>query len=383
MSRATVCFELALVSAGIITLPACMPNGKGFDNEMSMVECTRLALPLDSITTQETSYMQLVDDSTLAFFNKPTYDICVYDLRDKVLRNRISLRREGPDAVNGIDAFFLSGQDSIWLYASWGNVIYLLDGNSSLREKRSIDDDVMAKDGGTRHSVSPFPTTTTPYTVVDGRHILQGMDGIVLQGKMPGATVIYDWNSGKVETANGYPSIYGEGNEIQNNWDTFGYRETYYTLNAKNDIVTSFPASDSIYVYSPNSGKSERHYAGYSETVDIKPGVPSDPDSKTRKFISQHQYSGVLYDRFNDLYYRIIRLPGNADAQDVRKEISSKPVVVIILDGEFNKVGEYRLPEDMYYTANAFVTPDGLHVNTVSDDDDLMTFRVFKPQSSR
>ena len=235
------------------------------------------------------------------------------------------------------------------------------------------------KDGGTPYSVSPYPTTTAPYIVIAGRHILQGMDGIVLEGKKPGATMIYDWASGKVVTANGYPAIYGRDNEIQKNWDTFGYRETYYTLNSKNDIVTSFPASDSIHVYSPERGTTRSHYAGYSGGVDIRPGVPSDPDSKARKFISQHQYSGVLYDRFNDLYYRILRLPGDGNARDVRNEVLLKPVVVIILDGHFNKVGEYRLPHDRYYTANAFVNPGGLHVNVVSEDDDLMSFRVFKP----
>lgn len=380
MSKEKQYVMLAFLSAGILSLPACMPKNRTIEGELTMKEVAALELPLDSITTQETSYMQLVDDSTLAFFNKPTYDICLYNLNSRFMESRINLKREGPNAVNGIDAFYVAGKDSLWLYASWGRIIYLLDGTGILREKKEITEDSEKSIGSHPHySVSPFPTTTAPYIVTNGKHILQGMDGITLNGTLPGATLIYNWEANKATTGNPYPSIYGEADKIQDNWDTFGYRETYYTLNPRHEIVTSFPASDSLYVYSPDNGTTRGYYAGYSGKVNISPGVPSDPDKKVRKFISQHQYSGILYDKFNHLYYRIIRLPGNENTDNVRKELSKKPVGIIILDDNFNKVGEYMLPDDRYYTMNAFVSTNGLHVNTFSENDDIMTFRVFKP----
>ena len=87
----------------------------------------------------------------------------------------------------------------------------------------------------------------------------------------------------------------------------------------------------------------------------------------------------MFYDAENDVYYRLLRLPLESyDKDDLRIEIRRKPIAVIILDGELNKIGETVLPQDSYNPSNTFVTSAGLHVNVESQDDDLMKFRVFK-----
>lgn len=51
---------------------------------------------------------------------------------------------------------------------------------------------------------------------------------------------------------------------------------------------------------------------------------------------------------------------------------------VIILDAAFNVVGETLLPDFEYLILHTFVSPDGLHVQVLSDDDDRMRFKTFK-----
>lgn len=38
---------------------------------------------LDSMTTQETGYIQLIDDERLAIFNKPENTICIFSIKGK------------------------------------------------------------------------------------------------------------------------------------------------------------------------------------------------------------------------------------------------------------------------------------------------------------
>lgn len=93
----------------------------------------------------------------------------------------------------------------------------------------------------------------------------------------------------------------------------------------------------------------------------------------------------MLYDKYNKVYYRMLRLPvEDYDVDtDFNEAIKYKPIAVIVLDEKFHIIGESVLPEGSYLPGHCFVTPVGLFVNSESDDDDYMKFRVFKLKIDR
>lgn len=372
-------FPLLLLGAMLLSASACRNTAvkEVGDSLRTMSEQDALILPLDSVTTQITQYMQLVNDSTLAFLNKPTSEICIYSLTEPGCRNKVRIYQEGPDAVNDVDAFYVQTPDSIWLYASWDQRIFLIDGEGSLMESHTVP--ITDHSTLTRHTVSPYPQTTAPYIVRGDLHYLQGMDGIVSGGLLPGATLVYNTKTGEIKSGSPYPSIYGQAEDIQNRWSTFGERASFSQVSPDNNVMTSFPVSDSIYVWNPELDILSSYEASYSGRPEITSSVGDTREESFEKYIRGFQYGPIFHDPYNKLYYRLFRTEGKIDATNLRASVTRKPLGVVILDEEFEKVGETMLPEGRYYPAHAFVNSRGLHIKSFSEDDDYMVFTVFRP----
>lgn len=106
--------------------------------------------------------------------------------------------------------------------------------------------------------------------------------------------------------------------------------------------------------------------------------MTGDPENSQLDYLRKYAYSNILYDKYAKLYYRFIRLPYEPETDNLDIEITKKPIAVIILDENFNIVGESELPIARYYPMHSFVDSEGLHINVVSEDDDYMTFKTFK-----
>ena len=370
--------SIFLILAVLLSASACNKSSKNGTSLQSftIVEEETLRLPLDSTTSQTARYLQLVNDSTLAFLNEPTYEICIYSLTNPSCKDRIKIYREGPNAVNGIDAFFIQSPDSIWLYATWGKRIFLIDREGTLLDKFALPP--TDETGSTKHSVYPYPQTTTPYVVKDGIHFLQGMDGIATPNRLAGASLIYDSRNGEMRTGSTYPKAYGDKDEISDKWSVFGERQTYSHITPDNRIITSFPASDSLYVWDTHSDKTTVYMADFSSRPEIVSSVGPDKETSLKNFIKGFKYGAILYDPYNKLYYRLFRAAGSVDDKDLDNSLLHKPMGMVILDESLKKVGETMLPDGGYYPADAFVNSDGLHIVTYSDDDDFMTLKVLK-----
>ncbi|MDE6077896.1 MAG: DUF4221 domain-containing protein [Muribaculaceae bacterium] len=371
-------FFLLLTGVILLSATACNKSSKNGTSlqTYAIAEEETLRLPLDSTTSQTTRYLQLVNDTTLAFLNEPTSEICIYSLKNPNCKDKIKIYKEGPNTVNGIDAFFIQSPDSIWLYATWGKRIFLIDHEGTLLDSFALPptDETVS----TTHSVYPYPQTTTPYIVKDGIHFLQGRSGIAIPNRLAGASLIYDSRNGEMRTGSPYPQVYGDKDEIQNKWSTFGERQTYNHITPDNRIITSFPASDSLYVWDTQSGKTTAYMADFSARPEIVSSLGPDTDTSLKNFIKAFTYGAILYDSSNKLYYRLFRSGGTVDDKDLENSLLHKPLGMVILNDSLKKVGEIMLPDDAYYPANAFVNSEGLHIVTYSDDDDFMTLKVIK-----
>ena len=99
-------------------------------------------------------------------------------------------------------------------------------------------------------------------------------------------------------------------------------------------------------------------------------------------FVKQDMYGAIIYDRFRNVYYRIIRkaIP-NAPMDTSWKE---KEIAVILMDEEFNYLGETELgPEKQWHWQNSFVTEEGLNIEYL-DHNDInevnLTLKIFVPK---
>lgn len=372
--------KLILVLIVLTAFYSCLKkeslNNRKGTNEYTMEMVGEKSFLLDSMTAQTVNYIQLIGDTSLAIFNSPMNNICLFDWVTGKEKFKICLHKEGPNAVRGIRGFHFLSEDSIWLYNEWEKDLYLVDAEGNIKEKRCLGN-LLYPSAKQSYSVSPFPQTNVPFEKVGDVLILQGMNDVITDEVLPAVTVLYNWTDNKLKVKNPYPSVYKNKNKINEEWNTFAYRETPYTLNDKKEIVSAFPASDSIVIYNIRTDNYTSFFAGYSEETNIKPHDPKSKTDSQRNYLEQYQYTSILYDAHQGLYYRLVVLP-KMDYDLNNTATQQKDLAVIILNKKFEKVGEYILEHGRYLYINSFVTPDGLCINVFSEDDDYLKFKILR-----
>lgn len=173
------------------------------------------------------------------------------------------------------------------------------------------------------------------------------------------------------------------------NWGGFNFRVVLSCFNERGgNLVLSFPADASITVYNLRSGKTEYHHAASTFFGEIKP-LSHSKDGKIdweviyKHFATQPSYSSIIYDRYRNVYYRTADIPINEDKYDQNNiEGWVKPFSIMVLDSEFNLIGEALLPHLSYSRTEFFVSKEGLNMKkNHEDDEDLLVFSAFLPKS--
>lgn len=363
----------------VLLLASCSSSGKqdsSSTRDWTMTVSADKSFLLDASTSQEMNYLQVVNDDTVAFFNKPDYSIRYFRISDGHEVGKTQLYREGPHALRGVQGFCYVSPDSVWVYEYWESHLVRVNARGEIAETRKVKDGLSSP----LYGVFPFPMTDTPILRWGNRLILQGMDGLTGEGQLPGCTQIYDLADGTTTCANGYPSVYGDPDKNAKNWGAFSFRQVPYTMGPEEELVLSYPADDSVRIFRLSTGQTRSFPARYSKkTAACQPMTSPSVQADTEQYLDQYLYAGIVYDKYRHFYYRLVLLPlEDYDLNDAKTQ--QKQLAVMILDESFRVVGEFELPKDTYKYRNLFVSREGLHVNALSEDDDYLRFVTLVPE---
>jgi len=114
---------------------------------------------------------------------------------------------------------------------------------------------------------------------------------------------------------------------------------------------------------------------------------PEDQNTIHKTLIESSYYGNLLYDKYRNVYYRFARI--GAEPPSEYKELFSEiyfsgaiQFSVIIIDKDFNIIGETLLPKYTYNPTIAFVHKNGLyisdsHILNPSFDENVLSFKCF------
>ena len=366
--------------SSMLLLSSCSSSGRqdssSATRDWTMSVSSDKSFLLDASTSQEINYLQVVNDDTMAFYNIPENSIRYFRISDGSEVGKTQLYEEGPHALRGVQGFCYVSPDTIWVYKSWENDLVRVNARGEIAETRHVKDGLSSP----LYGVFPFPMTDTPILHWRSRLILQGMDGRTDEGQLPGCTLLYDLADSTATCANGYPSVYGDPDENAKNWGAFSFRQVPYTMSPEEELVLSYPASDSVRVFRLSTGQTRSFPACYSKkTAACKPMTSPSVQADTEQYLDQYLYAGIVYDKYRHFYYRLVLLPlEDYDLNDAKTQ--QKQLAVMILDESFRVVGEFELPKDRYKYRNVFVSREGLHINALSEDDDYLRFVTLVPE---
>ena len=374
-----LCMGLMLLSCG--RQPAENRLGKQL---YTLQELPHKIFALDDSTTQVLDYIHTFEEGDsllLASYNKPMNNICIFDVKSGKEIRKLQFQKEGPNALGkNVFGFLYHNKDSIYVYHTWTWQLDLFNGKGEVLSKYHLLE-LPQQPKGKYVMPEILPQPYAPIKKVGNKIILQGQGGMLPKPNpdklCQAVTAILNLDDNSVYCANEYPVIYGD---VDNIWQVFSYRLPSYDLSPQDEMVISFPADDSIRVYNLQTKQTRSYFAGYSVPYEIRPARSGSMVDVTRSVYDQVQYSCIYYDRWHGLYYRILTLPVKEDYDINSRENLSRNLAVVILDKDFQKVGEYNVQEKSDRYAFMFVSPEGLHIQVLSDDDDYMTFMTLKPQ---
>lgn len=202
--------------------------------------------------------------------------------------------------------------------------------------------------------------------------------GVPLNGRFVPSVVSIDIDTKAVDYSIPFSSAYDEGN-----WGGgFLFRHASIAPYKEGKLLLNYPADHKLYTWDVDNRRLDGVYAG---AYDIERIIPKDG---TKEYMgmslyewgnTQPRYAFVLYDKYRDLIYRIATLP---QERTPKTNANYRPIVVVVLDGQMNYVGEWIVPHpEVYGFPSFFVSSDGLNIERRNDgDDNHISFDVYVPK---
>lgn len=223
-------------------------------------------------------------------------------------------------------------------------------------------------------------STPTPVDIKNGKVVTTGFlfyEGDLEETMPYYSTVIVDQETDSVSFVVRYPDLYA-----RSDWGgSFYYRLPYHCVDESGNVVVSFPASDSLVVYSLSDGQTFTVDAHARQSFEIKPigknGVREHTSSELLDwYLGTPSYENVLYDEYNKVYFRVAKLPQVLPYDSKRG--TQKPLLLVVFDDTFHYLGEGLVPDsESLITTNMFVTKEGLAIQKRSDNEDELIFNVY------
>ena len=387
-SKKSTLFILSLVG-----LFGCGPDAKHNENPGYGKLKNTLKVSFDSSKAYALDSSTAVSDGTIThsyylkgkyymtLFNPQNGNLYFYDDRDQTYQFKIPLLKEIriKNSVLKMKDYLVKSMDSIFIFNYDGPVVYLINEKGKLIDHFQIGHELGQGKHGYELS-SPFanPSVTSPM-------VISATNELLMTGWLAGETKSdsafnrlilnsYDLKGRKVAYEMDYTKDYGTAN-----WGGTLFRIPYSTYNPNTgEFVTSLPAKHQVIIRRPDRTLSEK-MASSNAVKEI-----SSMDDKEKKYVKYDSnahfsttpsYWAIIYDNYRNVYYRVLQLPDESQKLD-RYGWRSKKNIIIVLDHEFNYLGESDVPENLSFET-FFISPEGLSLlDKKNKNDDLAVFRT-------
>lgn len=370
-------FFLASLGAAM-TFMACEPTSSMQAKPYRAVKVKSLtprAYTLNDSSSAIISYCRMVEgeqgEALFSFLNEHENAIYLYDYKSGETYSTMHFNRLWP-----VQAYEINSDTLLLFSYDRSEVVSRIGGAS---RTYSVSNPVNASK---EFILSPYLQTRAPLIKAESQKVVMplfspGIAPARLE-RLRRSVRILDMESGQTKDFIPFPK-----DSDGKNWGGgFHYMYPYFDVGSAHRLVVSFSFSHYLSVFDMDSEESMQVWAGSGIIDQIKP-FPGSRKSVNRSpntyktiewYMRNPSYEGVLYDRYRKCYYRIARLPLPA-GESIPAVGNVKPVVVIVLDENFNYLGETRLSSKIpYNTFCSLVSPGGLMIQVQDKNEDRILF---------
>lgn len=367
----------------------CTQDRKDFDSSTEtyqMVSKDYVKFPLDNETAKThfaIQYFEINDSSYFSLFNRYKSTLYIYNYHAKTLKKKIFFEKEGPDGIINPAkiGYLIVSFDTIFLHEPFSNQLIHTNGDGKVVKKYKLK-------SGSESAYSNYTDVRTlkPMVYEKGKIYLTGLKvGIE---PIPDHTqlenvYILDLKEARIEASPTIkrPDIYNQGQ-----WGALFKYQLYGCFNHDTRrFIYSFGLEHNLYETDHNN-LLKKHYAKskyfeeefkpLTKNKDITP-MELPVTKRTEYDFTTPSYYAILYDPFKKCYYRFATPPLTKEQFDENKPFEPS---VIILDENFERLGETRLPpQGTYNYSMMFINEKGLHIMHDNREENALVFVIFEP----
>lgn len=368
-----------ILSCLILTSISCSEKSQIKKYTLKKTE-KKLSFVLDSDTKNElrvySIYKEKEGKEYFTFQNPNTNTILFYNLQKQNLEFKVNFPIDGNNGIGFANGYYIHNLDSIYVPNRDIKEISLVNKNGTLITKYSYDKDVAPEN----LSIFSISASYQKQAEVIGRtmYLYSGPnrfndhDPVSIKFNMDS----YDISALPFD----YPEYPGSDNKLKK----FGLETAFSRCFDGKHFIYSFYYDENIYIASieHDSIKKIPIKSKYFDKVIL----PGELTATPQDFCENPWYGNLLYDKYRNIYYRISYPKESIDKNIRPGELLSygrKNFSIIILDKNFNKIGETLFPDFTYNSRIMIILKDGLYISdshylNPKFSDDILSFQHFK-----
>lgn len=339
------------------------------------------SFPLDSDVKYDASYLYTFEENGkryLSFLNYRTTQLLFYDFDTAKFLFKVTLDKEGSNGVVMPTGYYIKDFNNMYISSSAYFGLIKVDTTGTIVQKIAYG----KTDTGYKILPSYNPSSRPylpPIFIGNKVYITQkNLERFCPAEKTP-LSVAIDTVQKKYTSL---PLTYSILTEKQLESNVSSFSRTY---DGKN-FIYSFYVDEDILVTSIDHAEVKRIKAKskYINTPDEK--LDFESESAPIKVLTLARYGDLIYDPYREVYYRFAyhktELENNVNWWG-KIVYGRKKFSVIILDKDFQIIGETLFPEAIYNSCVFFVEKEGLYISrdyqiNYDQSEDFMTFELFK-----
>lgn len=342
--------------------------------QLIKTDSVQFPLPVNAVVQSNSIALFQTDNNLLLYYHSGLNSATIYSMETGTIYKSIKWDHDGPNGVKSKIGFILPIDiDSIVLVFPDQKKLYFSNSQATISSVQNIDYEFTQPQGSyVRFSnFSPVISNASKIILPTVKTYWDDFD------KAYGLIEI-DTKAGTTREIAPFPKTISES----------GWWDSYHTwcavaINSTNQMVISIGIDKDIHVI--KNDLEQNYYAG-SKRIKDRPKHKARPkeflleefEGYWSHIYNTGWYAGILYDKWNKLYYRFGYAAGKDDFISPN-QIFENPFIVI-LNEKFERLGEFTLNNDEYDLNRIFVAPKGLYVFNKAkykEDEDYLRFDVF------
>jgi hypothetical protein len=323
-------------------------------------------------------YMDKNGKEYLTFQNQSKNEILFYNIDTQNLEFKIEIAMEGSNGVGEFIGYQIYNLDSIFLTIGGGvQEISIVDKYATLKDKISYE---KTDEGDPLSAGYSLSNVYHPIIFLDNQlYITSGCNRWAEKNPV---CVVIDLRTYSVQALSGFS--YPTFQRADNHAKKAGVEEYMSRVFNGKNFIYSFYFKEDIYITSIDH-QAINQLEIKSKYIN-KIGHYDDYGNLTFEDMCENpNYGNLFYDKYRDVYYRIA-YPKTEIEKGIRgmelMQYGRKNFSILILDKNFNIIGETLFPDYTYNSTLMFIREDGLYISSShylnpEYSDDVLSFQRF------